>query len=202
MAIDKTVDFDTGFAHRAIAGRMAFISDKIVFIINAANGEAFAFIYAGEDRADTCRNAVIITNGIDGGLNGITRGNGCRQNQYVLADDHRSDIIAENDLASACIFGSDDVNGAVRIHVHVAGFGQFACHASADHFCAIQADDRIDDLRERNLTAHNLGACARFGKTMLGHSKIDIIIQVAMCGCKMSFRDTKRKICVLVTIFD
>ena len=202
MAIDKTIDFCSCFAQGTIARGMAFISDEVVFIVNASNGEAFTFVDAGENRANACGDAVIIADGIDSGLNGIACGNGRRQNQHVLADDHGCDIIAEDDLASARIFGGDHVNGAVRVHIHVSRFCQFACHASADHFRAVKTQDRIHYLGKRNFAAHDLGACARFGKTMLGHGEIDIIIQMAVCGCKMTSCNTKRKICVLVTIFD
>ena len=202
VAVDQTVDLDACLAHGTFAVRVGFEAGEVVFIINAADGEAFAFLCAGKNRADTDGKTVIVADRFDGGFCRITGGNRSRQYQNVFADDHGRDVVAENDLASAGVFGRNDVNGAVRVHIHVTCACQFTCHASADHFRAVQTENGINDLGGWDFTAEQMRACASFGETVLGHREVDIIIQVAVAGCKMSSCDTQREIVVLARNFN
>ena len=202
MAVDETVDLDSRLAHGAIAGGVDLVIGNVLFVVNALNGEPFTFLRASEDGANANGDTAVITDRFDCGFRGIACGDGCRENENVLADDHGSDIIAEDDLASAGVFGGDDVNGAVRVHVHVACARQLACHASAHDFRAVETKDRVDDLRGGNLIAKELCARASLGKAVLGHGEVNIIIRMAVAGGKMPHSYAQGEISVLAGDFD
>ena len=202
MAIDETVDLDACFAHGAFASGVDLVIGNVLFVINALNGEALAFLRASENGANADGDTAIITDRLDRGFRGITRGNGCRENENVLADDHGSNVVTEDDLASAGVFGGDDVNGAVRVHVHVACARQFACHASAHDLRAVETKDRVNDLRGGNLIAKELCARASLGKAVLGHGEVNIIIRMAVAGGKVPHSYAQGEISVLAGDFD
>lgn len=198
MTVDETVKLGTRLAQGTIVSGMAFVIEDVVFIVNASHGETFAFVDAGENGTYALGQSVIIADGFDGSLCGIACGDRCRQNENVLAHDHGGNIIAEDHLVAADVFGGNDVDRAVAVHIHVACTGQRTCHASADQLSAVQAKDGIDDLCIGDLSAKDIRADTRLGKTVLGHREIDVIIQVAVSGGEMTFCQTQGEIRILV----
>ena len=197
MAVDQTVDLDARLAEGTFTRGMVFEFGKVVLVVDADDGEAFAFLRASKDGANADGQAVVIADRFDGGFGGVTGGDGCREDEDVLADDHGRDIIAEDHLAAAGIFGGNDVDGAVRVHVHIARFGQLACHASAHDLRSVQTENGIDDLIGGNLVAKELCAGARFGESVFGHREINVVIQMAVAGREMALCHAQRKVSVL-----
>ena len=197
MAVDQTVDLDARLAEGTFTRGMVFEFGKVVLVVDADDGEAFAFLRASKDGANADGQAVVIADRFDGGFGGISRRDGCREDEDVLADDHGRDIIAEDHLAAAGIFGGNDVDGAVRVHIHIARFGQLACHASAHDLRSVQTENGIDDLIGGNLVAKELCAGARFGESVFGHREINVVIQMAVAGCKMTLCHAQGKVSVL-----
>ena len=197
VAIDQTVDLDARLTEGTFTRGMIFEFGKVVLVVDADHGESFAFLRASEDGANADGQAVVIADRFDGGFGGIARGDRCREDENVLADDHGRDIIAEDHLAAAGIFGRYDVDGAVRVHVHIARFGQLACHASAHNLRTVQTENGVNDLIGGNLIAKELCAGARFGESVFGHREINIVIQMAVAGREMTLCHAQGKVSVL-----
>ena len=197
MAIDQTVDLEARLAEGTFTGRMVFEFGKVVLVVDAEHGEAFTFLRASEDGANADGQAVVVADRFDGGFCGIARGDRCREDEDVLADDHGRDIIAEDHLAAAGVFGGNDVDGAVRVHIHVARACQLACHASAHDLRAVQTENGIDDLIGGDQVTKELCAGARLGESVFGHREINVVIQMAVAGCEMTLCHAQGKVSVL-----
>ena len=52
VAVDQTFDLYARFTQGTFTVRMGFIVGNIVAVVNAADGESFAFFGAGENRAE------------------------------------------------------------------------------------------------------------------------------------------------------
>ena len=164
--------------------------------------KSHALLHAGKDGADAHRNAAVIADRLDGGLRGVAGGDGGRQHQHVLACDHRRGVVAEDQLAAGGVFRRGHIDGAVGVHVHVAGAGQLAGHARADHLRAVQAQDGVDDRGGVELAAQHDRRVTRLGEAVLGHRHVDVVVEVAVAGGEMSRRQTKRDIALPVGILD
>ena len=197
VAIDQTVDLDARLTEGTFTGRMVFEFGEVVLVVNADDGESFALLRASEDGANADGQAVVIADRFDGGFGGIARRDRCRENENVLADDHGRDIIAEDHLATAGIFGGYDVDGAVGVHIHIARFGQLACHTSAHDLRAVQTENGVDDLIGGDLVAKELCAGARFGESVFGHREINVVIQMAVAGREMTLCHAQGEVSVL-----
>ena len=140
----------------------------------------------GENRRKSGHDAAVVVHGFHGCLNGVAGGDGCRQNEDVLALDHGGKIIPQNDLAAGGVFRRDDVDGLVGVHIGKAVLGQLVGNAGADDLCAVQTEHGIHDgavlVSADQLLCHGLG----LGKAGLLGGHVDVIVDVAVAGCKMS----------------
>ena len=202
MAIDQRVELHARPAHRAFAGGIAGVTVEIVLIVDAHDREAFTGIHTGEDRADTGRDAAVIADRLDGGLRGISGGDGGRQNQHMLAHDHRRGVVAEDQLAAGGVFRRGDIDGAMGVHVHVTGARELFGHACADDLCPVQTQDGVDDGGGVKLTAQHGSRITRLGKAVFGHRHVDVVIEVAVAGGKVSCRKAKLDVAVAVRELD
>ena len=88
----------------------------------------------------------------------------------------------------------DDIYGLVGVHVDVAAAGQLGGQAGADDLGAVQAEDRIDHGGGGVVPHQLLRDGAGFGQAGLLHRHINIIIDVAVAGGKMTFGHTQQQI--------
>ena len=125
VAVDQSCQLFPCLAHRAVVGGAAdIIGEVLLYGENTLDREAFTFINRGEDCCDTCGNTAVIPDSLDSGAGGKAGGQGGCQHQHMLAHNHRSNIVPEDQLASGGMFRSHNVNRLVRIHAPEPGLGQ------------------------------------------------------------------------------
>lgn len=193
-AVDQAIQLDACLAQRAFGGNAALIIFQILFfIVDADDGETSAVVNAGENGADTLGRSAVIADGLNGSLHSITRNGRSGQHQHMFAGDHGRGIIAEKQLAAGGMLGRNHINSAVRVHVGVAGLRQLAGHAGANQLGAVQAQNGIDDGGILKAAAQFGCGGAGLGQAVLGHRQVQIIIDMAVAGGKMTVRQTQRQ---------
>ena len=95
-------------------------------------------------------------------------------------------LLPQNDLAAGGVFRRDDVDGLVGVHIGKAVLGQLVGKAGANDLCAVQTEHGIHDgavlVSVDQLLCHGLG----LGKAGLLGGHVDVIVDVAVAGGKMS----------------
>jgi len=86
--------------------------------------DAQTLVGGGDDGRQSCHGAAVVVDRLDGRMHGVAGGDGGRQDEDVLALDHRGEIVAEDDMAAAGVLGGDEVDGLVSIQVGKAVYGQ------------------------------------------------------------------------------
>ena len=112
----------------------------------------------------------------------------------MLARDHRGRILTEKKLAAGGMLRRDHIDRLVRVHIRIAGLGQFACHAGTDDLGTVQTKDGIHDGR-RFIGPHQLRcgrACLR--QAELCQRDINIIVDMAVAGGIMPLADAQLQV--------
>ena len=123
-AVYQRVNVLPGLAQGAVAGVEAGVIRQAGGVEDGGDRVAEALVGGGKNSRKPCHDAAVVVYGFHGCLNGVAGGDGCGQNEDVLALDHGSKIIPQNDLAAGGVFRRDDVDGLVGVHIGKAVLGQ------------------------------------------------------------------------------
>ena len=140
----------------------------------------------GEDGRQARHGAAVVVDRLDGCLHGVAGGDGGRQDEDVLAPDHRGEIVAKDDLAAAGVLGGDDVNRLVGIHVGKAVFGQLVGQTGADDLCAVQTEHGVHDGAVLIGGHQLLGDSLRLREAGFLGGDVDVVVDVAVAGGKVA----------------
>ena len=175
-----------GFAQGAVAGVEAGVIRQTGGVKDGGDRVAQALVGGGKNSRKPCHDAAVVVHGFHGCLNGVAGGDGCRKDEHVLALDHGGKIIPQNDLAAGSVLRRDDIDGLVGVHIGKAVLGQLVGKAGANDLCAVQTEHGIHDgavlVSADQLLCH--GLC--LGKAGLLGGHVDVIVDVAVAGGKMS----------------
>ena len=172
--------------------RFAFIVIQDAFRCeDGADRISEAFLCRSEDCADAGYLTAVVLNCLDAALYGIAGCDGRRKNEYMLAADHRNGVVTEQQLASGGMFRCNDIDRIVRIDVGEPDAGQFACHACADDFGAVQAENRVNDRGVLELCGEQPCGFSCLGETMLCKGQVNVVIDMTVTGRKVSLLYTK-----------
>lgn len=185
------------FTEGAFVSRMGEIIAEVLGIEYGADVITCALVESCKYRADACYGTVIILDRLDSRLSGISRGDRCGENENVLALDHRNDIVTEDKLASRGVLGGDHIDGLMRVEIHKIAVSQLLGEAGSYYLSAVEAEDGVDDggviIIRHKLLSYRLS----LGKTGLLGSHVDIIVYMAVAGCKVTLGDAKVEVLVL-----
>ena len=147
----------------------------------------------GEDGRQARHGAAVVVDCLDGRLHGVAGGDGGRQDEDVLASDHRGEIVAEDDLAAAGVLGGDDVNRLVGVHVGKAVFGQLVGQTGADDLCTVQTEHGVHDGAVLIGSHQLLGDSLRLREAGFLGGDVDVVVDVAVAGGKVALCHTQEQ---------
>ena len=107
-AVHQRVNVLARLAHGAVAAVEAGVVGQAGGVEDGGDRDAQTLVGSGEDGRQARHGAAVVVDRLDGRLHGVAGGDGGRQDEDVLALDHRGEIVAEDDLASAGVLGGDD----------------------------------------------------------------------------------------------
>jgi hypothetical protein len=99
------------------------------------------------------------------------------------------------------MLGGYHVNGLVRVEVDKVALGQLVGKASANDLGAVKAENGIHNGVGSVIGNQLLSNCLCLGKTGLLGGYVNIIIDMAMTGCKVSLGHAKKQISVFGSDF-
>lgn len=181
---------------------IGYVVGKVIGVKYRFDGVACAFIGGCKNGADACNVSVVVLDGFNCRLRGVARGDRCRQNENVLALDHWQNVITEEQLAANSTLGRDHIDGLVSIEVDKFCARELFGKAGANHLHTVKTQDRIHNgvgsvVRHQSF-CH--GFCLGEAVFLRGH--IDVIVGVAVSGCKMSGRYAQEKVAVFGSDFE
>ena len=94
-----------GLAQGAVAAVKAGVVRQAGGVKDGGDFIAHALMGGGKNSGKACHGAAVVVHGLHSGLHGVAGGDGGRQDEDVLAPDHRGEIVAEDDLAAAGVLG-------------------------------------------------------------------------------------------------
>ena len=112
----------------------------------------------------------------------------------MLAPHHRLDVLPEDKLAVRVVFRFDHVDGLVRIDGQKARLGQGLRQAGADHLGALQAQNGVHNGGAHVFFHQFFGHGLRLAQAGFHGGHINIIIDVAVVGGKVTRRNFQRHI--------
>ena len=181
---------------------IARIAVEVLRVKDRVNLVTHAGIGGGEYGRNTSHSAAVIIDSLDSGFCGISRSDGAREDEDVFALDHRRCAIAEYYLAAGGIFGSEYVDGLVRVEVVEIRTGKLFCEAGAYDLRTVKAKNCIDDGGRAVIADELLGKRCCFGKSCLLCCYVDEIVDMAMACCKMPGRNAQKKVFTLGADFE
>ena len=196
-AVYKSVDLFSFLAHGAFVGGIALIVFQVSGGEDGANGIAHALVGGCENSADARNVSVVVFYRLNSRLCGVTCGNRRVEDQHILTLDHGDSVVAEEKLASDGVLGGNYVYRLVGVDVSVALLRQLTGNTSAYDLSAVEAEDGVNDgvlcVIGNKLLCYSL----RLGKTCLLRRNVDVIVNMAVAGCKMPFGHSQKKIFVI-----
>ena len=191
VGIHQCVHLDTCLAHGAVVADGALIVAQKRTAENGGHREALTFVHAGEDGADTHRNAAVVIDGFDTGLGGIAGGQAGGENQNTLAHDHRGGIVAEKKLTADSMLRRGNINCLMGVHSVEAGLRQLACHAGTDHLGTVKAQDSVDNCTALELGGQLNGRFPRLTEAVLCKGQVNVIVDMAVVRSEMPLCNTE-----------
>ena len=167
-------------------GRIACVVAKVLGVEYRTDGVSRALINGSEDRANSRNHAVVVFDSLNSSLSGISRSDRCGKDKHVLTCDHGNDIVAEEKLASRGMLGSYHVYGLMRVKISKVTLGQLLGNKRADDLRSVEAEDSVDDSITAIIGYQLLCESLRLGKTSLLSGHVDIVVDMAMAGGKVS----------------
>ena len=198
VGIDQGVQASALLAVGAVLVVVAFVIGQVVLGEDAVDLLAADLIGHGVQGRNAHDLAAVVTDGLDALLGGIAGGAGSHQHQHMLVADHGLDVVTEEHLVVDAEFRLHNINGLVGVQAVEAVLAQLICQAGADDCGAVQTQDGIHRGTAPVKSSHQL-LCnfPSLTQTALGIGNINIIVNVAMVGRKMTLGHPEGNIAAL-----
>lgn len=173
------------------------VISKVVRIENRADLISRTLVHGGEYCTNSRNDTAVIFDSLDCRLCGKSGYYRIRKNENIFALYHGNKVITEDYPAFRGTLRSDNVNRLVGVHVSESTFCQLTCKAGTDDLCAVKAEDSINDCIVVVITDKLGCEGGSLGQTGLVSGNINIVIDVAVACCKVTFAYTEKEISVL-----